>query len=41
MRKRRKFSDDFKAKVALKNLRGDLPVLEIASRHKIHSNLAS
>ena len=38
MRTRRKFSDDFKAKVALEALRGDLTVQEIAARHKVQKN---
>lgn len=35
---RRRFSGDFKAKVALDALRGDMTVQEIAARHKVHPN---
>ncbi len=38
MTKRRRFTSDFKAKVALEALRGDKPIQEIASRHKVHPN---
>ena len=41
MRTRRKFSDDFKAEVALEALHGDLTVQEIAARHKVHPNQVS
>lgn len=41
MTKRRKFTADFKAKVALEALRGDLTIQEIASRHKVHPNQVS
>ena len=41
MTKRRRFTADFKAKVALEALRGDLTIQEIASRHKVHSNQVS
>ncbi len=41
MRTRHEFSDDFKAKVALEALRGDLTVQEIAARHKVHPNQVS
>lgn len=41
MTTRRKFSGDFKAKVALEALRGDLTVQEIAARHKVHPNQVS
>jgi transposase len=38
---RRRFSAEFKAKVALEALRGDVTIQEIASRHKIHPNQVS
>ena len=41
MSTRRRFSGDFKAKVALEALRGDKTIQEIATRHKIHPNQAS
>ncbi len=41
MRTRRRFSSDFKAKVALEALRGDRTIQEIASRHKVHPNQVS
>ncbi len=41
MRTRRRFSSDFKAKVALEALRGDRTIHEIASRHKVHPNQVS
>ena len=36
--KRRKFSGELKAKVALEALRGDRTLQEIASRHQVHPN---
>jgi transposase len=36
MTKRRKFSDQFKAKVALETLRGDRTIQEIAAKHRLH-----
>jgi len=36
MTKRRKFSDQFKAKVALEALRGDRTIPEIAAKHRLH-----
>jgi len=36
MTKRRKFSDQFKAKVALEALRGDRMIQEIAAKHRLH-----
>ena len=41
MTKRRRFSADFKARVALEALRGDKTIQEIAARHKVHPNQAS
>ena len=41
MTKRRRFTADFKAKVALAALRGDLTIQEIAARHKVHPNQVS
>lgn len=38
MSKRRRFSGELKAKVALVALRGDLTLQEIASRHQVHLN---
>jgi len=38
---RRRFTGDFKAKVALEALRGDKTIQEIASRHKVHPNQVS
>ena len=35
---RRRFTADFKARVALDALRGDKTIQEIASRHKMHPN---
>ena len=41
MSTRRRFSGDFKAKVALEALRGDKTIQEIATRHKVHPNQGS
>ena len=41
MTKRRKFTAEFKAKVALEALRGDRTIQEIAARHKVHPNQVS
>ncbi len=41
MTTRRRFSSDFKAKVALEALRGDRTIPEMASRHKVHPNQVS
>ena len=41
MTKRRSFTAEFKAKVALEALRGDRTIQEIASRHKVHPNQVS
>jgi len=38
MTKRRRFTADFKAKVALEALRGDKTIQEIAARYKVHPN---
>jgi transposase len=39
MAKRRNFSADFKAKVALSAVRGDGTMAELASRYDIHPNM--
>jgi transposase len=39
MAKRRNFSNDFKAKVALSAVRGDGTMAELASRYDIHPNM--
>ena len=41
MSKRRRFTADFKARVALDALRGDKTIQEIASRYKVHPNQVS
>ena len=41
MTTRRRFTADFKAKVALEALRGDKTIQEIAGRHKVHPNQVS
>ncbi len=41
MSKRRRFTADFKAKVALEALRGDKTIQEIAAKHKVHPNQVS
>ena len=41
MTKRRKFTPEFKAKVALEALRGDRTIQEIAARHQVHPNQVS
>ena len=41
MSKRRRFTADFKARVALDALRGDRTIQEIAARHKVHPNQVS
>ena len=41
MRRRRRFSGDLKAKVALEALRGDRMLQEIASKHQVHPNQVS
>ena len=39
--RRRLFTGEFKAKVALEALRGDKTIQEIAVRHKVHPNQVS
>ena len=41
MRKRRRFSGELKAKIALEALRGDRTLQEIASKHQVHPNQVS
>jgi len=41
MTRRRRFSAEFKARVALEALRGDKTIQQIASKHKVHSNQVS
>ena len=41
MTKRRRFTADFKAKVALEALRGDKTIQQIAAKHKVHPNQVS
>ncbi len=41
MTTRRRFSADFKARVALDALRGDTTIQEIATKHKVHPNQVS
>ena len=41
MTTRRRFTADFKAKVALDALRGDRTIQEIAAKHKVHPNQVS
>ena len=41
MTARRRFTADFKARVALDALRGDKTIQEIAARHKVHPNQVS
>ena len=41
MNKRRRFTADFKARVALEALRGDRTIQEIAAKHKVHPNQVS
>jgi transposase len=38
MKKRRKFTADFKSKVALEALREQQPIHEIAKRHQVHAS---
>jgi transposase len=39
MAKRRSFSSDFKAKVALAAIRGDGTIAELSARYKVHPNM--
>lgn len=39
MRTRRRFSAEFKAKVALEAIRGESTVAELATKHGVHPNL--
>lgn len=39
MAKRRQFSTDFKAKVALEAVRGELTLAEIAKKYDVHPNM--
>ncbi len=39
--KRRRFTAEFKARVAMEALRGDRPVQEIAAKHEVHPNQVS
>jgi transposase-like protein len=41
MTTRRRFTGDFKARVALEALRGDRTIQEIAAKHKVHPNQVS
>ena len=41
MMTRRRFTTDFKAKVAMESLCGDRTIQEIAARHKVHPNQVS
>ncbi len=41
MTTRRRFTADFKAKVALEALRGDQTIQEMAARYKVHPNQVS
>jgi len=41
MTTRRRFTADFKARVALEALRGDRTIQEIAGKHKVHPNQVS
>ncbi len=41
MTKRRRFTAEFKARVALEALRGDKTIQEIAAKHKVHPNQVS
>ena len=41
MTTRRRFTADFKARVALEALRGDRTIQEIAAKHKVHPNQVS
>lgn len=38
MKTRRRFSAEFKAKVALEAIRGELTISELATKHQLHPN---
>ena len=38
MKTRRRFSAEFKAKVALEAIRGERTILELATKHQLHPN---
>lgn len=38
MKTRRRFSSDFKAKVALEAIRGELTISDLATKHQLHPN---
>ena len=39
MSKRRRFADEFKARVALEAIRGELTLAELSSKFQVHSNM--
>ena len=41
MKKRRRFTAEYKARVALEALRGDKTIHEIAAKHQVHPNQVS
>ena len=41
MAKRRRFTGDFKAKVALEALRGERPIQDIGAKYGVHPNQVS
>ena len=41
MTTRRRFTGEFKARVAMEAMRGDKTIQEIASKHKVHPNQVS
>ena len=41
MTNRRRFTAEFKARVALEALRGDKTIQQIAAKHKVHPNQVS
>jgi len=41
MAKRRRFSAEFKARVAIEALVGDKTLAELAKKHKVHANMIS
>ena len=41
MTARRRFTADFKARVALEALRGDRTIQEMAAKHRVHPNQVS